>query len=83
MVAASRKAGAPLSLANVRRVQCSNAAPRVVGKVLRHQLRDALVAEVGDLQCGAALAMGAYIATFTLKLFMADCRVRAVSAAGV
>jgi len=83
MVAVPRKAGAPLSLATVRGVQCSNAAPRVVGKVLRRQLRDALVAQVGDLQSGAAPAMGTEIATFTLKLFMANARVRAVSAGAV
>ena len=83
MVAVPRKAGAPMSLANVRGVQCSNAAPRVVGKVLRRQLRDALVAQVGDLQSGAVPAMGTDIATFTLKLFMANARVRAVSAGAV
>ena len=81
MVAVPRKAGAPVSMSNVRGVLCADSAAKLLGRILRNKLRPTMTKHVQGWQAGAVQGGGTVGPSHSIKLFFAMAKAEKRSAA--
>ena len=81
MVAVPRKAGAPVSMSNVRGVLCADSAAKLLGRILRNKLRPTMTKHVQGWQAGAVQGGGTIGPSHSIKLFFAMAKAEKRSAA--
>ena len=81
MVAVPRKAGAPVSMSNVRGVLCADSAAKLLGRILRNKLRPTMTQHVQGWQAGAVQGGGTAGPSHSIKLFFATAKAEKRSAA--